>query len=167
MIGLNVGCGTHYAPGWVNVDAMIAPNTHPDVQAKVPYPFPDETFERVYLGHVLEHVDWSAIPAFMAEVRRLLAPGGKVLATGPDAYRTIREWRDGAQSWELVVSVLEHQEKGSVHWPEAVHKWNCHADRMVQILAAAGFSGVAETADFAGWPVVNWSGWQCAVRGSV
>lgn len=172
---LNVGVGTHYAEGWVNVDAMRNDWTHPDVLC-LDLPFRGGAFDRIYLGHVLEHVPWPAVPAFLAGVIRVLAPDGEILATGPDARRTMRLWKQGALPDDLMWSVLEHADEASDDWPEAVHHWNCHEERMTTALQRAGLdaapfepytSNPNLAPGFDGWPVVNWSGWQCAVLARV
>lgn len=167
MSWLNVGCGTHRAPEpWVNVDCADNDQVHPDVvvASGQRLPFDDASAERVYLGHVLEHVAWPAVPAFLAEVRRVL--DGEVLVTGPDVYRTVHRWSDGLEPWDLVASVMEHAAPAGADngWPEALHHWNCHEARVVDLLERAGFADVAPTTDLSGWPVVQWSDWQCAVK---
>src|SRR5690606_17814756 len=72
---LNVGCGTHRAPApWVNIDVVDQGDTRPDVvvPAGTPLPYEAGTVERVYLGHVLEHVPWPNVAGFLAEIRRVL-----------------------------------------------------------------------------------------------
>lgn len=164
---LNAGCGTHYAEGWTNTDLVANANTEPDILVTLedPFPFPDDSAEQVYLGHVLEHCEWAKVPAFLAEVRRVLQPGGELLATGPDVYRVIEHWRRGREPWALVVSAMEHQElPGTSDWPNALHFWNCHEARLVAVIEQAGFVQVKPWVDPpSGWPVVNWSHWQCAV----
>lgn len=163
---LNVGCGSHYARGWINIDVIRTDNTHPDIVGGE-LPFRDGAFERVYLGHVMEHVPWPAIPGFLAECKRVLAPDGELLATGPDVRRTLMCWRDGLVGLDLMHSVMEHADDAHPHWPQAVHHWNCHEQRMVDALRQAGFRAepmpVATLRDrWDGWPVVCWSAWQCA-----
>lgn len=165
-MNLNAGCGTHYASGWVNTDVIRNDNTRPDVICRLPFPFPDGTFDRVFLGHVLEHVPWPSVPQFMQEVRRVAKRGGEVLAAGPDVYRTLEQWQNGAASWFLVQSVMEHQDQSHPHWPEAVHSWNCHQTRLEGVLTAAGFEEVSEVGEMGDWPAVGWdASWQCAALG--
>jgi ubiquinone/menaquinone biosynthesis C-methylase UbiE len=164
-VNVNIGCGTHYAPGWCNVDLEQNQNTRPDLVARATtLPFPDGSVDRLYAGHVMEHVAWPSVPAVLAELRRIA--DGEVLFTGPDVYRTVRWWKEGRVSWELVESVLESQDNGQPHWPEAVHHWNCHQARLAAAVEGAGFCVSEPPIDrdgWDGWPVVNWSGWQCAV----
>ncbi len=182
---LNVGCGTHYADGWLNVDVWENDETRPDlvVAANEPYPFADGTFDAIFLGHVVEHLDWHFVRTFLADMERIAKPGSPILIVAPDVYRTIDMWRDGGAPWELVQSVLEHQDiksdnvKWAEFWDGATHHWNCHERRVVEVLESIGakqIEVVSETIpDGDGfkdphssivWPVVGKAQWQCAVR---
>ena len=99
---LDVGCGTgwlarHY-PDYTGIDGSAAAVAaaaekgraivHGDVDA--PLPFADADFDGVVLKDLLEHV---ADPvAVVAEVHRVLRPGGRVFASSPDAQRWV--WDD-------------------------------------------------------------------------
>ena len=47
-------------------------------------PFPADSADAVYHSHVLEHIDRPAVPGFLAEVRRVLRPGGIHRIVVPD-----------------------------------------------------------------------------------
>jgi SAM-dependent methyltransferase len=99
---LDLGCGT----GWIAdhfADYTGVDGSTEAVQAAAakgrnvtlgdvdrPLPFPDGAFGGVVLKDLLEHV---ADPvALVAEARRVLAPGGRVFASSPDAQRWV--WDD-------------------------------------------------------------------------
>jgi SAM-dependent methyltransferase len=99
---LDVGCGSawlaehfrDYTGIDASPDAVAAARTkgRPIVEGSVddPLPFDDAAFDGVVLKDVLEHV---ADPvALLAEVRRVLRPGGLVFASSPDAQRWV--WDD-------------------------------------------------------------------------
>jgi len=57
------------------------------VQANVeePLPFEDESFDAVVVGELLEHLQFP--DALVAEIRRVLRPGGVVVGSVPNAFR--------------------------------------------------------------------------------
>lgn len=152
---LNAGCGTHYAQGWVNCDVWQSPTTRPDIVVKPgePYPFPDNHFDAIYLGHVIEHIDWRSVPDFMLDMRRIAKPGAPILVVGPDIIKTIQRWKDGQEPWHMVLSTLEHQEhnyqpeREGEFWDGATHHWNCHHQRVWDMMERFGFTNLVDYFD--------------------
>lgn len=70
---LYIGGGGSVVPGYVNVDLFLLPGVTTIANAEE-LPFPDGTFQRVECDAVLEHTPDPA--RIMAEIRRVLAPGG-------------------------------------------------------------------------------------------
>lgn len=180
MIWLNVGCGTHTAPDpWVNVDVVERPDVKPDVVVTpgMPLPWGPETVDRIFAGHVLEHMPWPDTFAYLRDLHRVLKPGGELLVVGPDVYRTIERYkRDLEPDW-MVHTVLEYHDENTgferSDWPNARHWWNCTEARVVELVAAAGFTvqtipppeQVIQLDAMPPWPIVGFAPWQCAVRG--
>jgi ubiquinone/menaquinone biosynthesis C-methylase UbiE len=72
---LNLGSGPWKKDGWVNVDVI----THPDVDVvhdlnDIPWPFADESVERIYACNILEHL--ADVVQVMEEIWRVLKPSG-------------------------------------------------------------------------------------------
>lgn len=183
---LNVGCGPFRAPEpWVNLDVHVSDSIRPDVVVEDPdrplAGWGDGTVDRVYLGHVLEHIAWPDVPEFLADIRRALHPDGEVCAVGPDVFRAIRRWRDGLdpEGWQLIESILEGpwdrdydtDGYGLIErlpaWPQARHQWNSYEKRVVVAFHLAGFSHAEgrpiDPDALGGWPLVAYTQWQCAV----
>jgi SAM-dependent methyltransferase len=79
---LNLGCGNHILPGFVNLD--ISPGPGVDVAhdlSKFPYPFKDGEFGFILASHVLEHLDDTI--GVMGELHRILRPGGVLVLRFP------------------------------------------------------------------------------------
>lgn len=78
-------------------------------------PFDDSTVDAVYHSHLLEHLDRNLVPGFLAEVRRVLRPGGIHRIVVPDLERQARIY---IQSLEAVLDgrlpAADHEE--SVYW---------------------------------------------------
>ncbi|MEO6094745.1 MAG: methyltransferase domain-containing protein [Fibrobacteria bacterium] len=99
---LDVGCGSHpifllAAPfsRKVGVD-QIEPAvgaTPPGLELSrlslngaVRLPFPDASFACVSSLAVIEHLEPAGLPALLAEIRRVLKPGGRLILTTPHAF---------------------------------------------------------------------------------
>jgi predicted SAM-dependent methyltransferase len=175
---LNIGCGPHYAKGWTNVDVIANDECHPDVVASVldGLPFEDGAADRIYLGHVLEHIPWARVPEFLEEIYRVASAGCELMIVGPDVNLTIKGWaagkwhsKDGDGGYWLVESVLEHSAyymTGGEGWEGARHQWNCTEERSADIVQHAGFelgdsyTGRLLATRDKGWPLVADSEWQ-------
>lgn len=185
---LNAGCGTWYAEGWVNTDVWENENTKPDVKVDPgePYPFEDNYFDAIYLGHVLEHMPWDSVGPFLDDMQRIGKPEADILIVGPDVYRTIKLWAEGKQPWYMVLSTMEHRDHnyqpGREHevWEGAPHHWNCHEERVMEVVEKMGFREIEsytsripddpnqtswiEPSTGIKWPVVGKYTWQFAVK---
>lgn len=73
---------------WVTVDAVERPGVvdHICRWGEEPLPFADETFERVYASHVLEHIPWFQTLDALREAWRVLVPGGTLEVHVPDFH---------------------------------------------------------------------------------
>lgn len=140
---LNVGCGDVRVRGWVNVDLTFLDTI--DLQASATaLPFADRTFERVYGGHVFEHVPPAAAGAFLGELVRV---GGTVALVWPDLLEARRGRREG---W-MPAQTLEEMTHGGHRWPGDEHRQFPTPQQL-----PAGWT-VTTTGELerSGWPVTN------------
>ena len=115
---LNLGCGDHIIDGWINADINLNAmgEDHGDAvlldQHSVTLPWDDDTFDQVLMAHTLEHIpledgventdprlwtrnkggypiDTPTVQSVLAEVRRILKPGGSLLAVCPDVQQVL------------------------------------------------------------------------------
>ena len=106
---LDVGCGdgrgTHELAArlgpaftWTGVDfseraiafaRLMAPDLHFEVQAGEALAFGDDAFDLVVAREVIEHVPPDEVSAFVAELRRVLRPGGTLVVTTPTTNRRV------------------------------------------------------------------------------
>lgn len=178
---LNVGCGAFYADGWVNTDVFEDSRIKPDylVPTTGKYPFDDSTFDAVYMGHVLEHIPWDAVPGFLNEMSRIANHDAVFMIVGPDSFRALDMWKQGELSIEMVSSILEHQDLNYQDIdPDSLrdgapHMWNCHEKRVAKLLTHLGFCNVksefetllvnSEECEGISWPLVSGVQWQFAI----
>jgi len=91
--------------------------------------FPDETFDRIVSISVFEHIPEPALAELLAEVKRILKPGGLVVLT-IDLFLNVKPFTDAVQNeyghnisvkWLVETSGLEliHGNKSELHgYPE-------------------------------------------------
>jgi predicted SAM-dependent methyltransferase len=104
---LQVGTGTEPLPGWLDSD-IVSGDIHLDLTR--PLPIPSGTFAYVFSEHVIEHLPEASIPTHLAELRRILRPGGVARISTPDLPRLMALYEDGnpdasLEEYRRVVSV--------------------------------------------------------------
>lgn len=100
---LSVGAGTHHGlpRHYRNFDVVtldIDPDTGPDIIADVRdlTPVDDESFDAVFMSHLLEHFERHELTVVMNEVARVLKPGGFVEIRVPHVQAAFEAIVEGA-----------------------------------------------------------------------
>jgi predicted SAM-dependent methyltransferase len=88
---LQIGSGPVQLDGWLNSD-LVCGDIHLD--AGKPLPIPDDSFQYVFCEHLIEHVSERAGMQLLAEMRRILKPGGRLRITTPDLPKIIAIYED-------------------------------------------------------------------------
>ena len=89
---VHIGCGGQELPGWINVDNYPAPLA---INLNWGLPLPDRSASYVFLSHLLEHLFYPVQSGqLLAEVKRVLAPGGIVRIVVPDIEQCIKAYVD-------------------------------------------------------------------------
>jgi SAM-dependent methyltransferase len=96
---LDVGCGIRKAPGAIGIDrnAASAADVLCDLD-RFPYPFADNSFDRLQATHVIEHL--SDVIRTMEEFHRLVRPSGRVRLVTPH-YTDFSSFCDPTHRWHL------------------------------------------------------------------
>jgi len=157
-VKLNLGCGEYRQEGWTNVDSY--PGVNPDVVADLAsLPFDDAVADAVYVGHCLEHNEPGEIPAILAEIRRVLKPGGGLCVVAPDLDRI-----DPVQ--QAVLYRMADVGGDDTANPRGSHRWGCTETVLLgHVRDVFPDAHALPVADLEGqpWPVVSYVGWQCAI----
>jgi len=103
---LNLGCGRRTHPAWVNVDHLPLRPGVQRVDLRRPLPFAGASFDAVYASHVLEHLEPAEGSFLLAEMRRVLRPGGIARLVVPDLERSARGY----------LEALEGEDEGRYDW---------------------------------------------------
>jgi SAM-dependent methyltransferase len=96
---LDVGCGINKLPGSIGIDRN--PRSRADVICdldRLPYPFADNSFDRLRAVHVIEHV--SDVIRTMEEFHRLVRTGGRIHVVTPH-YTDFSSFCDPTHRWHL------------------------------------------------------------------
>lgn len=159
---LHIGSGPWYAEGWMNVD-VVSPGPgfrDPDVFASIfDLPFEDGRFDKIYMGHILEHIPLDQIDAALAELKRVAAPGCAVCVVGPCMDLATAQ---GEPQW-LLDAIQAHDD------PPGGHAWTA-TSALTQTALESGGLTVQEvpvsTIKPPTWCNPNWVAlWQCAFLG--
>ena len=159
QMNINIGCGEYKAQGWVNVDTYAPVN--PDVLAEATnLPFDDDSADRIYMGHILEHMSYDDVaPAALREARRVLKPTGQLCVVGPDMDAAVRF----GYGQDVKDAIIGAQRGGQ---GPLAHQW-CATMDLTMRLVAGTFTHVSEkdlhTLNREGWPLTSLINWQCGI----
>ncbi len=103
------------------------------------FPFPSGSFQYVFSSHVFEHIPRRIMPALLAEILRVLKPGGVMRVSVPDLSYFVRNYQP-ADADEFVRGVFEIEQAGDKNR----HQWMYSNVTMIKLLEDAGFSSVRE-----------------------
>jgi predicted SAM-dependent methyltransferase len=145
---INYGCGRQVLDGWINVDAVRSPQAPrpPDVLFAMRFdasgaliertPLPDECATDLQAMHVIEHFYAWEVPAVLAEWRRLLQRGGRLILELPNLEMAARNllscMGDKMSMWPLYGDPAHRD-------PYMCHRWGYTPRTLSQALLDAGF----------------------------
>lgn len=94
-IKLNIGCGTDYKKGWINIDNNSDDNIekldlHWDL--RYPLPFEDNSVDYIFHEHFMEHLDVAEGINSTRDCLRVLKPGGVLRIATPDLAKTVDKY---------------------------------------------------------------------------
>ena len=92
-IRIDIGAGEATREGWITIDLIESCDLYWDLRRGIP--FPDNTVDIVYSSHLFEHMDYGAGQRLMAEVLRVLKPGGAISICVPNARIYIDAYVNG------------------------------------------------------------------------
>jgi hypothetical protein len=137
---VNLGCGDRYAPGWVNIDHSGMPHKKDvTLDLRSILPWGDGVLQRVYAGHVLEHLRVYECLSLLKRLQPCVADDGQLLVVGPDV-----DYALGLQVAGTLDVPIESLAYGAGRWSGDVHRWECSADSIKAMLRATGWNRIEQ-----------------------
>ncbi len=103
---LDVGCGKNKTRGAIGIDFCKIPGVDIIHDLNVfPYPFDDNTFDKVIMKHIIEHLD--NIIKVMEEIHRISKPGAEVFIKTPH-FSCRDSWRDPTHKHHLALDSFDY-----------------------------------------------------------
>jgi hypothetical protein len=128
---VEIGPGPCPVEGFVHVDAVQG--GHVEVVGDLtqgPLPFPDDSVDRLYSSHFLEHLPWTHVPQVLADFARIIRPGGTIELHVPDMAKCLK-----APNWTEVMLNLF----GGMNHEHDVHMAGFRPKELRAFLIGAGF----------------------------
>lgn len=102
---LQLGGGYHVLEDWLNGD-VIAGDIYLD--ARKPFPFPDECFDLVFSEQFIEHLEFNDGRRCIEESYRILKGGGKIRLSTPDLRSLIGIYMNWSESVDRGMAMRRH-----------------------------------------------------------
>lgn len=141
---VNIGAGPHRVPGWTTVDLEPGADVVADVRWRIP--LPDGSCQAIFCEHTIEHLRFKdEAPAFLAECRRLLAPGAPIRISVPDASLYLRRYVEGDLGALNELHPWGDTAMTTVNWTfhGYGHRFGYDEQTLVALVRNAGFEEVA------------------------
>jgi predicted SAM-dependent methyltransferase len=126
LVRLNMGCGNHREPGWINADADSPADLKVILRDAEPLPFSNASFDVVFSEHFLEHLSFVDGCHFLRESHRVLRKGGVFRVSCPDLNVIAGMLNASENSWQALARVYESIgdfPEGALNMPEHVVNW--------------------------------------------
>lgn len=160
---INVGCGQYPVPGWLNLDVSYSgADRQWDAVNGLP-PDIDEPIERIYAGHVLEHIEKDLVtPMLTSWLEHPQVTTNTLMAiVGPDcdlAKDWVTDGRMTRQAYE------EMESGGGGEWAGDSHLWRSTSKETYTLVRDSGWGIVTPynlgLLSLDGWPLTSLIGWQ-------
>lgn len=100
-IKLNLGCGDMILEGFINCDLY---NTKAEVKCDVSkLPYEDNYADVIYASHIIEHFDFYEAFKVLAEWKRVLKVGGRLVIETPDLLESCRKFVNADEQGRLAL----------------------------------------------------------------
>lgn len=150
-IKLNVGCGTDYKKGWVNIDNNSDDNIEKldvNFDLRKPLPYKDGTVDFIFNEHFIEHLTIEESQKSIKDFMRVLKKGGVLRIAMPDLEGAIALYQDPDWQKKPFIKRFDLQfvktkaELLNMSFNWWGHKWLYDWEELERRLDDAGFTNI-------------------------
>ena len=121
---LNLGCGTDYIEGWVNIDNG---NTKCDIKHDIesfPWPIENSCVDEIKMQHILEHISKDNFIPFLREVYRVCSNNAMIYIISPHAGSD-NFWTDPTHKLPLTLRTFDYFDSSkALHVNGNIYGWS-------------------------------------------
>ena len=138
-INLNLGCGTNKTSCCINVDLDLS--FKPDLVFNLKHPFPikSSSVDRVFLVHVIEHLEECLHYDLLSDIYRILKFGGLFFVSYPEFVRCAQNYIDNTRGKR---EFWKHTIFGRQAHKSDYHYSLMNTDDLVDLLQEIGFENI-------------------------
>lgn len=150
---LNIGCGTDYKDGWINIDNNSDNNIEKldlNWDLREPLPFEGESIDYIFNEHFLEHLTIDEAQVIIKDFLRVLKKGGVLRIAMPDLREVVenyldKEWRKRPFIKKFGLEFIKTPaELMNINFSWWGHKWLYDWEELERRLEEAGCTNIAK-----------------------
>lgn len=150
-IMLNIGCGTDYKSGWINIDNNSDENIDKldlNLDLRYPLPFKDNSIDYIFNEHFLEHLTIEEAQVSIIDFMRVLKSGGVMRIAMPNLSDVVglynnQKWKSEPFLNEFGLDFIKTKaELININFRWWGHKWLYDWEELERRLNEAGCSKI-------------------------
>ncbi len=150
-IKLNIGCGTDYKEGWINIDNNSDNNIQKldlNWDMRNPLPFEQDSIDYIFNEHFFEHLTPEDGVKVMVDLRRILKPGGTLRIAMPDLEVIVNSYQNVPLNKDPIIKEFNIDfVKTRAEWINMSFRWWGHMwlydwEELDRRLKEAGFTKI-------------------------
>lgn len=154
-VKLNVGCGTDYKEGWINIDNNSDNNIEDgkldlNWDLRNPLPFPEGSVDYIFNEHFVEHLTVEESQKIIRDFMRVLKPNGVLRIAMPNLVDAVDNYLNLPISKDPTIKrfkldyIKTRAERINISFREWGHKWLYDPEELKRRLKEAGCTKIKQ-----------------------
>ncbi|HSX32082.1 MAG TPA: methyltransferase domain-containing protein [Candidatus Saccharimonadales bacterium] len=149
---LNVGCGTDYKKGWINIDNNSDNNIKKldlNWDLRNPLPYDEGSVDFIFNEHLIEHLTPEEGQVVIKDLMRVLKPGGVLRMATPNLAEVVEQYgslpidKDPTIKRFKLTYIKTRAERINIAFREWGHKWLYDTEELQRRIEEAGYKKIA------------------------